>query len=304
MTSASDLRKHAWFGPPQERWRIRSFLVINVLFWFAVAVLFSVQGYAVSAYRGTTQPWWPSFGYSLAIFSVWAALTLPLTCLVRHAEANVGKVSYRLVIYVIGLPVTAALHVGIFAFAYWPIYNDGGRISTRWSMGERMFLSNLDTNTIFYVLLVAGAASYETWSRRRLQVAEPQLTDGRAAESSGCADVAQLKARFKGGVRWIPLSEIDWIGSAGDYSEVHAGNEAFLLEESLTSLSKRLPPSQFARIHRQTLVQVDRIAELRGLGRGDALVRLRDGVELRLSRRYRNNLASLLRNGQQAKSRS
>lgn len=43
--------------------------------WAAVAFAFALQGYCIALYKGLPQPWWPSFGYALAIFSVWAVIT-------------------------------------------------------------------------------------------------------------------------------------------------------------------------------------------------------------------------------------
>lgn len=90
------------------------------------------------------------------------------------------------------------------------------------------------------------------------------------------------------------FAEIDWIGAAGDYAEVHAGERALLTDRSLTALDAELPAREFARIHRGAIVRLDRIDVVTGLGRGDAEVRLRSGAALRLSRRYRDRLADRL----------
>ena len=65
---------------------------------------------------------------------------------------------------------------------------------------------------------------------------------------------------------------IDWIGSAGNYVELHVGQESHLLRETLTSLEQRLDPRQFLRIHRHTIVNVEAVcqAETRTRGVGPA----------------------------------
>lgn len=103
-----------------------------------------------------------------------------------------------------------------------------------------------------------------------------------------------LVARSHGAVRLIRLDEVDWITAAGDYAEVHAGDRALLLNESMASLEARLPKSEFARIHRSAIVRLGRITEIRPGAHGDGLVRLACGVELRLSRRYRQAIDSYL----------
>ena len=242
-----------------------------VLGWSAVALLLSLQGWLTS---GRSQPWWPSLGYTFAIFSMWAALTWPLLAAVRRVEASGLGPAARLGLYAAGLLVVSALHVGLFVAVYWPIYNDDGRLS-RWAMGERMFVRNLGTNALFYAALVGAGLRLA----RRLQPAPPP------AEA--------LRARSRGAVRIVPLGDVDWIGAAGNYAEAHTGQGSVLLDESLAALAARLP-AEFARIHRSAIVRLDRIAAVKSLGRGDAEVVLRSGASLRLSRRYRPALSAWL----------
>lgn len=259
---------------PGSNIRILRVAAVIVLAWSAVALLLATQGYLTS---GGAQPWWPSLGYSFAIFSVWAVLTAPILMAVRRIEASRWSFTQRLAAYAAGVLVVGALHVGLFALVYWPIYNDGGRIPTRWAMGERMFVRNLGTNVIFYAGVV-GAGLFLTRRERRLAPVAPDV----------------LRARSRGAVRIVPLDQVDWIEAAGNYAEAHTTAGAVLLDESLASLAARLPADRFARIHRRAIVRLDRIVEVRSLGRGDADVVLSSGPALRLSRRYRDALSALL----------
>lgn len=245
--------------------------------WSAVAVLLSVQGYLTSADGGTPQPWWPSLGYSFAIFSVWAALTWPVLAAVRRIEASGLRLPARLALCAAGLFAVSALHVALFVAVYWPLYNNGGELG-RLAMGERMFVRNLGTNVLFYAALVGLGLRMQR--RTVAKVVAPEV----------------LRARSRGAVRLVLLADVDWIGAAGNYAEAHTAAGAVLLDESLASLSARLPTS-FARIHRGAIVRLDRVAEVRGLGRGDAEVVLRSGAKLRLSRRYRPALSAWLNGG-------
>lgn len=258
--------------PPKSR-KLRLAAAI-VLAWSAVAVLLAAQGYLTS---GGAQPWWPSLGYSFAIFSVWAALTAPILMAVRRIEGSAWSFSQRLAVYAAGVLVVCALHVGLFVVAYWPLYNDAGRIPTPWAMGERMFVRNLGTNVIFYAAVV-GAGLFMA---RRARPSAPSLPD-------------VLRARSRGAVRIVPLDQVDWIEAAGNYAQAHTPSGVVLLDESLASLAARLPGDRFARIHRRAIVRLDRIVEVRSLGRGDADVVLSSGPALRLSRRYRDALSALL----------
>lgn len=246
-----------------------------VLGWSAVALLLSIQGWLTSANAGRAQAWWPSLGYSFAIFSVWAVLTGPVLESVRRIETSALRLPARMALYAAGLLAVAALHVALFVAIYWPVYNDGGRL-TRWAMGERMFVRNLGTNALFYAALLGLGLRMA----RRPTPARP------ATEA--------LRARSRGAVRLVPLADVDWIGAAGNYAEAHTGQGTVLLDESLGSLAERLPADGFARIHRGAIVRLDRIAQVKSLGRGDAEVALRCGATLRLSRRYRPALSAWL----------
>ena len=74
---------------------------------------------------------------------------------------------------------------------------------------------------------------------------------------------------------------------------LHAGGVSHLLRETMNNLESRLDPECFWRIHRSTLVNVERIRELQPLFHGDYVVILRDGTELTLSRTYRRQLPGL-----------
>jgi hypothetical protein len=265
-------------------------VVIDLLLWSAVAIIFAAQGHVVSAYRGAPQPWWPSFGYSLAIFSVWALLSPPISLAVHRAELRLAR-GWRFAAFcAVGLPVAAALHVASFALLYWPIYNSDGAIPSRWAMTERMVLANFDTNVLFYALIVGATLAWTARNRRAVPNAPPA-----GASTATTDDLLRLPIRSKGLVRLISAAEIDWINAADDYAEIHADGVVHLIEKSLAALERELPAAEFARIHRSSLVRLDRVVEVRSLGRGDAIIRLAEGTELRLSRRYRTNLSAVLR---------
>lgn len=95
----------------------------------------------------------------------------------------------------------------------------------------------------------------------------------------------------------VRIGEIDWVQAAGNYVALHAGRKAWLLRETIAAMDLRLTPHGFARIHRSTLVNAERVAELRPLVNGEYAVLLRDGTELKLSRSFRHALGALAGGG-------
>ena len=86
---------------------------------------------------------------------------------------------------------------------------------------------------------------------------------------------------------FVSLAEVDYIESAGNYVRLHVGTEEHRLRIRLTEMEQQLDRSRFARIHRTVIVNVSRVAEIQPWFSGDAIVILRDGTKLRLSRHYR-----------------
>jgi two-component system LytT family response regulator len=108
-----------------------------------------------------------------------------------------------------------------------------------------------------------------------------------AAAVRACAP-KRLVARSGGRVRIVHWDDVDWIAAAGDYAEVHARGQVLLINETITALAARLPTEVFARVHRSTIVRLDKMAELRLEAHGDGVLKLASGSELRVSRRYRD----------------
>jgi len=98
-------------------------------------------------------------------------------------------------------------------------------------------------------------------------------------------------------IRCIRCDEIDWIGSKGNYVEIHSGKFSHLLREIISRLEIQLDPAKFIRIHRTTIVNVDRIRELQPFFHGGYRVIMNDGTQLTLSRRFRDKVRGRLGQG-------
>lgn len=94
----------------------------------------------------------------------------------------------------------------------------------------------------------------------------------------------------------IRLTDIDWIQASDNYVSIHVGKKSWLLRETISALEQRLTPKGFARIHRSTIVNAQRITELRSQPNGEFAVVLTDGTTLRMSKSYRAALDQLVGN--------
>lgn len=90
------------------------------------------------------------------------------------------------------------------------------------------------------------------------------------------------------------VEDIEWMGTAGDYTELHSGGRSHLLRETMTTLEQRLDPTQFIRVHRSRIVRLKCIRELKAIGHHEYIVKLSDGSEHRSSRSYADQLEQWL----------
>jgi two-component system LytT family response regulator len=103
----------------------------------------------------------------------------------------------------------------------------------------------------------------------------------------------RIPVKTNGRVIFISVPEIDWVGSADNYVELHVGTHSHLIRDTLTKMEQQLPPDKFVRISRTAIVNVDRVQELQPLFHGEYSITLRTGVKLTLSRSHRDQLARL-----------
>jgi two-component system LytT family response regulator len=88
----------------------------------------------------------------------------------------------------------------------------------------------------------------------------------------------------------ISTAEIDWWETEGNYMRLHTAGASYLIRATAANLEQQLDPTQFLRIHRRFIVNVNRIVEVLPSFAGDGIVILRNGTRLRLSRTHRDGL--------------
>lgn len=110
---------------------------------------------------------------------------------------------------------------------------------------------------------------------------------------ASAVDRLPIKAN-DGRIMVIRVLDIDWIEADGDYVSVHTKGKSWLIRETIAAMELRLALSGFVRIHRSTLVNSERVKELRPRDKGEYTVVLNDGTELKLTRNYRASVERLV----------
>ena len=122
-------------------------------------------------------------------------------------------------------------------------------------------------------------------ARLRALLREMVAAAGHVAPRARYAE--RLAVRTNEATRILQVADVDWFETYGNYVRVHVGRSTYLIRTTATQLMEELDPHRFARIHRRYLVNLDRVAEIQPWFGGDAVVVLRDGTKLRLSRFYK-----------------
>ena len=167
---------------------------------------------------------------------------------------------------------------------------------------DKYALRAFDENALDYLL--------KPYDERRFQRAVQRVKDHLNRGNSG--DVAQrmlamlqdvsperkamdrLVIKSDGRVVFLKTREVDYAEAAGNYLSLHVGKDTYLIRETMNAFEARLDPEKFLRIHRSTIVNIERIKEVQPWFKGEYVVTLRDGTELSLSRTYRDKLRQFL----------
>jgi two-component system, LytTR family, response regulator len=136
---------------------------------------------------------------------------------------------------------------------------------------------------------VARAGDHETHQRLIELLAERRRAREHGPEQ-GERYLAHLAVKHNQRIALVKVADIDWIESSANYAHLHTHGKSYVVRMTMGELERRLDPERFARIHRSTIVQIDRIEEILAAWHGDFDVTLRDGTVLRLSRNYRDRL--------------
>lgn len=122
-----------------------------------------------------------------------------------------------------------------------------------------------------------------------------QLLAGGVDAGAAPRPLERIVIRESGRVSFVAIADVEWLEAEGNYVALHvAGGKTHLAHETLTRLEARLDPQRFVRIHRSTIVRIDRIRELLPHFNGESVVVLRDGARLKLSRSYVEHARAVL----------
>ena len=154
-------------------------------------------------------------------------------------------------------------------------------------------LRAFEVHALDYLLKPFSAERFKS----ALMHARQHLSSRRALgtrEAAGAERRDRLVIKSSGRIYFVRIREIDWCEAAGNYVRLHVGPQTHLVRGTMGHIESQLDPAQFVRVHRSTIVNVDRIQELRSSFNGEYVILLSDKTRLTLSRGYRDGLQTKL----------
>lgn len=104
----------------------------------------------------------------------------------------------------------------------------------------------------------------------------------------------QLRIKDRGHITIVNIEDVSYIDAAGDYMCIHVGEKTHILRETMKTMEKRLDPKIFQRVHRSTIVNLDKVKEVRPHSNGECFLTLDCGTELKVSRSYKDVVGRFL----------
>ena len=134
----------------------------------------------------------------------------------------------------------------------------------------------------------------KTLQMGRQQAPNRQLTELLDQLNKKKEYVERIPVPLKGRFLFLNVRDLDWIEAEGNYLRLHSNGSSHLLRGNMSEMERKLDPAKFMRIHRSTIVNLQRIREVQPWFRGHHRVVLTNGRELKLSRYQKDKLRRLL----------
>ena len=115
---------------------------------------------------------------------------------------------------------------------------------------------------------------------------------GKADPRNSLADIG-LAIKDIGRTEIVLKSDIVWVEASGDYSIIHTAEKTHIMRSSLSDVEGKLPSNMFRRVHRSAIINLTAVREIISLPKGEAIVRLIDGAQVKVSRSFKDVLKHL-----------
>jgi DNA-binding LytR/AlgR family response regulator len=220
---------------------------------------------------------------------VWIVLAPVLVVpLARRFPLDERRRPSHLVIHAAAIALVPMVHIAIVAMLFASHYYG-------WSPAAMYDVARDRMHTVYawgvlaYAAIVGGI--HLKWRLTMVDGIE-QPTAGQALAPAKYSRRIVVKNDGRLGV--VPVEQIDWLEASDNHVVVHTRAAKHLMRVPLSRLTERLDPRTFVRVHRSTVVNVDRVREVQPWFRSELVVILKDDTRLTIGRRYRDEFLRAL----------
>ncbi|MBO9498288.1 MAG: response regulator transcription factor [Novosphingobium sp.] len=100
-----------------------------------------------------------------------------------------------------------------------------------------------------------------------------------------------INVKDRGQIFRVDVDSIEHIEAAGDYMCIYTGDNSLILRETMKDLERRLDPRTFQRVHRSTIVNLDKVRQVKPHTNGECFLVLESSAQVKVSRSYRDVVA-------------
>jgi hypothetical protein len=207
-----------------------------------------------------------------------------------HRRWPIGE-RYNLALHVAAVVPFSILHTGGMAALRLLWFSGIAHVPYSFPLTAHRLQYEFAKDLVTYLMLTTGVVALNFLLQRK--PAPPKPAPSPAPESP--LPVERFAVRQRGGSEIVvDVADIDWIEASGNYAILHVGAETFEIRSSLAKLEGELDSKRFVRVHKSHVVNIARVTEVIPWVGGDWRIRLRDGAEVNLSRRYRQRFEALV----------
>jgi hypothetical protein len=205
-----------------------------------------------------------------------------------HRRWPIGE-RRNLVLHVAAVVPFSLLHTGGMAALRLLWFNAIAGVSYSFPLTLERLQYEFAKDLVSYLMLTTGVVALDYLLQRK---APPPAAETPAAAPPSAPE--RFAVRKRGGSEiMVEVADIDWVEASGNYAILHVGGDTFEIRSSLSRLERELDAKRFVRVHKSHIVNIARVAEVTPWVSGDWRIRLQDGAEINLSRRYRQRFEAL-----------
>lgn len=146
-------------------------------------------------------------------------------------------------------------------------------------------LRAFEVNAVDYLLKPVDAARFRmAWEKASAAVQRQTVRPPRSLGALGEKRTDRILIRDGGNVHVVQADAVDVVTAQDDYVEVRAGGKRYLKQQTMSEMEAQLDPKRFVRIHRSTIINIDRLAKIELYAKDSRVATLKDGSTWNVSR--------------------